>query len=492
MTRSIPRLVGYATVGAGILKLGFSLPDGWFAIAIFSHALLVALVFLLAAHLHSARAGAIAAASAIACPLLLDAYSPALSQVPTAMLSVAVWLLLMRGRGAGTALLAAVFSAAAWYMRGEALLMAPVWVWMAVSVRRTDAGAAMPVGATTPAAAAPPVTPEGVASRPSPDGPDWLRGAVFACAYVALCVPWLIALKAMIGTAAPLEGNPMLLYTPEYPGYTSMRTYVEALPGIREYITAHPASFAFRFVKDAAGFGVDLLAGLGSIAVGLALAGLLLRETPERWRALTPAVPLLIAGALQFAAFSCLERSPRFLVPIVPLACIVIGIAAAPSLDRICGRAMVAALFAVLILERGAAVTFQTRDALRRFPPLDLALAGEMADRAADWPRGALLVTDVPDWFAWHIDRPALFLPRWSQMEQVAADHPIAGVFLTPDALDRNVRDGEPEWVRAIERWEPIPGYGPPEILAGGARLYLREAASEDGGGGAGGGTGVP
>ena len=432
------RMPLYAAVGAALLKLGMPLPAGYFAVGIVSHVLLVGLLFLLASHLHSARAGAIAAAAAIASPLLLDPYSAALSQLPATALALGVWLLLLRGGGILSACGAAVLAATAWYMRGESLVMVPVWIWAASS-----------------------------GGRPR-------RGAVFALFYAALCLPWLIALRASAGVVAPIQGNPMLLYTAQYPGYSSARTYGEVLPGMLAYAIHHPAALLWRFAKDAVGYGVDLLWGLGPIAVGLGIAGLLLREANYRWRALAPALPLLAAAAIQIAAFSLLERSPRFLVPAMPLLCAALGIAAAPSLDRFCGRRMVVAIFALLLLERGATLAFETREAARRFPPLPTTLAGEVAERIHGLPRSALLWTDVPDWIAWHLDRPALLLPLWRQIDRVTADHPAAaGIFLSPDARARNMADGEVEWARRIERGGPILNTYGPHLLTGGARLYL-------------------
>jgi len=431
------RMPLYAALGAALLKLGVPPPAGYFAIGIASHALLVGLLFLLATHLHSARAGAIAAAAAIASPLLLDPYSAALSQLPAAALALGVWLLLLRGSGMLSACGAALLAGAAWYLRGESLLMVPVWIWAAAS------------------------------------GGRFRKGAAFALLYAVVCLPWLIALRATVGAAAPIQGNPMLLYTAHYPGYSSARTYGEAMPSMLEYALHHPMELIWRFAKDAVGYGVDLLWGLGPIAVGLGIAGLLLREANARWRSLAPALPLLVAAAIQIAAFSLLERSPRFLVPAVPLLCAALAIAAAPSLDRFCGRRMVVAIFALLLLERGATLAFETREAARRFPPLPTEFAVEVARRIQGLPRSALLLTDVPDWIAWHLDRPALLLPLGRSVERVMADHPTAGIFLSPDARARNLADGDREWVRTIENGEPIPNWNGPEILTGGARLYL-------------------
>ncbi|HET9250658.1 MAG TPA: hypothetical protein VFP58_00905, partial [Candidatus Eisenbacteria bacterium] len=407
------RMPLYAALGAGLWWLGVPLPAGYFLIAILAHAILVALVFLLTAHLHSVWAASLAAAAAIASPLLLDPYSAGLSQVPAAALGVGVWLLLLRGRGSVSAVAAAVLAATAWYLRSESLVMAPLWIWAAARGGRAR------------------------------------RGVAFTAAYAAICIPWLFVYRALAGTAAPIQGNPMLLYTPEFPGYSSSRTYGEIMPGILEYLLAHPLAFAWRFVKDLMGYGVDLLWGLGPIAVGLGIAGLLLREPKERWGSLRPAMPLLIAAAVQVAAFSALERSPRFLVPAVPLVCAALGIAAAPSLDRICGRRRVIALFAILIVERCVMLGFETRQAARRFPPLPPTFAAELREELARVGalrhdgRRHLIWTDSPDWIAWHLDHPALLLPLWRQKERVAGDHPVRAIVLTREAPARNAADGE-------------------------------------------------
>jgi hypothetical protein len=437
------RMPLYAARGALSIQSGVSLPNGFLIAGAQAHGLLVALVFLLAAHLHSARAGAIAAAVALACPLFLDAYHPALSQAPAAVLGLLVWLVLLRGKGTVTALLAAVPAAAAWYLRGESLLMAPLWIWAAAARG---------------------------GSRPG-----WARGAIFAAAYAALCAPWPIFLLTSTGSASSIHGNPMLLYTPEFPGYSSARAYGEALPGVLEYLLRHPLTFAIRFVKDAAGYGLDLLSGLGPIAVGLFMAGLLLREAKERYAPLKPAIPFVIAIAIQVAAFSALERSPRFLVPVAPLACVIVGMAAVPVLDRLCGRRMVAALFALLLLERLLTVGFQTREAPRRFPPLPKETTAALTPRAEEWPKTALVLTDVPDWTAWHLDRPALLLPLWRDLNAVRRDHEVAAIFLSPGARGRNAADGDTAWVEVIDRAEPIAGFSGPEALPGGSRLYVRE-----------------
>ncbi len=430
----------YAARGAMVLNMGATLPLGYLLIVVVAHAALVGFVFLLGAHLASSRAGAIAAAAALACPLFLDAFNPGMSQLPVATLSLATWLLLLRWRGMGTALLAAFLAAIAWYLRGESILMAPLWVWIA--------------GRGKPA-----------------------RGVLFGAAYLALLAPWPLWLHGATGAASSIQGNPMLLYTPEFPGYSSTRSYGHALPAAIPYVLTHPFTFAVRWVKDVLGFGLDLLGGLGPIAIGLAIAGLLLREPKGRYAPLRPTIPFAIAIAFQIAAFAALERSPRFLVPVMPLACVMIGIAAAPALDRICGRRALAALFALLIVERAITVGFQTREAPRRFPPIPSETAGALADANTEIDPKSLILSDVPDWVAWHLDKPALLLPMWRDLEAVERDHPVSAIFLSPAARARNVADADTMWVRVIDRSEPIPGFSGPAFLRDGSRVYVRSPA---------------
>jgi hypothetical protein len=201
------------------------------------------------------------------------------------------------------------------------------------------------------------------------------------------------------------------------------------------------------------------------------MAGLLLRDPKERWHALRPARWILAAAALQIAAFSCLERSPRFLAPAIPLVCVTLGMAAAPALGRICGRRNQLALLALLVVERGIVVGMATRDAERRFPPLPASVAAQL--REALGPTRGLVWTDVPDWVAWHLDRPALFLPLWRQLDQVAADHPAAGIYLSPGAHSRNEADGDARWIRAADGLEPVPQFSKPEALSAGGQVFL-------------------
>ncbi|HEU5312037.1 MAG TPA: hypothetical protein VFV24_11340, partial [Candidatus Eisenbacteria bacterium] len=139
------RMPLYTGIGAALYGLGVPLPAGYFLVAILAHAILIALIFLLTAYLHSVWAASIAAAAAIASPLLLDPYSAGLSQVPAAALGVGVWLLLLRGRGIVSALMAALLAAAAWYLRSESLVMAPLWVWAAARGGRGRRGLAFAV-----------------------------------------------------------------------------------------------------------------------------------------------------------------------------------------------------------------------------------------------------------------------------------------------------------------------------------------------------------
>ena len=454
------RMPLFAWRGSLMLQSGVPLPEGYFAIAVVSHALIVFLVFLLGAHFHSTRAGVIAAAAAIASPLLLDSFNPALSQTPVAALGLLVWLLLLRGRGWGTAFVSGLIAAVMWYARAEALLFLPLWMlaaWQGAEVGREETAA-------------------GPAPGPSrPPAPPFLRGMFFAAVVVALCAPWPFLMKAMSGAASPIQGNPMLLYTPQFPGYASSRTYLEPMPGYAAYVLAHPATFAFRWVRDAVGYCVDLLWGLGPIAIGLAMAGLLLREAAVRYRDLRPTRLFFIAMALQIAAFAALQRSPRFLVPVVPLACVALGIAATPALDRFCGRRMLVLLFLLLLGERVATVGFETRSALRRFPPLPSALVDTLRARAAAWPREGLILTDVPDWAAWQLDRPTLLLPTSKSMPRLMDDHHVTAILLSPGARARNVADRDSAWVEMWDRMEPMSGFRGPTPLPGGARLFERE-----------------
>jgi len=260
----------------------------------------------------------------------------------------------------------------------------------------------------------------------------------------------------MSGDASPIQGNPMLLYTPQYPGYASSRTYLEAMPGYVAYVFAHSDTFTLRWVKDLVGYLVDFAAGLGPIAIGLAMAGLLLREARGRYRELKPLSLFFVAIALQIAAFAALQRSPRFLVPVVPLACVALGVAAAPALDRFSGRRMVILLFVLLIGERAATVGFETRSALRRYPPLPAALVVALRERATEWPRDQLLLTDIPDWSVWHLDRPALLLPTWRSMTAVMKDHPSPERGRWRFDLDRDL--GPRGTAARIQRADPAPG----------------------------------
>jgi len=434
------RMPLYAARGALALRMGFKAPDIFLLVSVQAHAVLVALVFLLGAHFHSRRAGSIAAACALASPFFLDPYNPGVSQMPVAAVSLIVWLLLLRGKGIGTALLAAIPAAAAWYLRAEAILLVPVWIWAA-----------------------------------SRGGGGLARGATFGTAFVALCIAWVPTLLSPDQGSSGLLARLMLLYTPEYPGYSAWRSYGEHLPGALEYALQHPVSLAIRWAKDVVGFGLDLVNGFGPVALGLGFAGLLLRDAKERYAPFRPMLPFIAAIALAVATFAAIERGPRHLVPVAPLACILIGVAAAPALDRLCGRRMILALFALLLLERGATVAFQTRDAARRSTPIPWETLAALEPVAAAWSKGDLVLTDVPDWAAWHLDRPALLLPLHRSLEPLLRDHDAAAIFLSPDARARNAADGDTAWVGIIDRLESLPGFRGPIPLPGGARLYVPE-----------------
>jgi hypothetical protein len=437
------RMPAYSLRGAMMIQSGTSPPVGYVLLSVGSQAILVFLVFALAAHFHSNRAAHLAAAAAVACPLLLDPYHPGLSQLPVAALGLLIWLLLLRRRGIPSAIVAGAVAALLWYTRAESLLFVPLWAWAAWR----GGGGQAPRGA---------------------------RAAAFALVFVALCAPWPFLLQQWSGAASPIQGNPMLLYTPEYPGYSSSRTYGEPMPGMFGYLATRPWVFLFRWVKDVIGFGVDFAWALGPGVLGLAIAGLFLRAAENRYRDWAPIRIFFVAIALQVAAFAALERSPRFLTPVVPLACIAAGIAAAPALGRVCGRRMILLLFLLLVGERAAVLAFETRNAARRFPPLPTALAETLRAHEPAWPARGLLLTDVPDWTAWHLDRPSVLLPTSRTLARLEAEHPVAAILLSPGARRRNVADADSGWIGIWDRYEPLEGFRGPIALPGGARLYER------------------
>jgi len=428
------RMPLYAVLGALLLKLGVALPAGFLYLGALAHALLVALTYRLCAKLYSPRAGAWAAACALACPLLLDFYSPGMSQGPAAVLGLCVWLLLLGSGGVGAAALAGVAAAGAWYLRGESLLFVPVWLWVAAQ-------------------------------------PRWSRAAVFMAIYAALCAPWLLASARGGGT---IQGNPMLLYTAQYPGYSSSRMLGATLPGMLEYVAHRPGAFALRVAKDIAGYVLDLLDGIGPVALGIAVAGIAIAGGRHAVTLVRRNAPLVAAIALQILAMSALERSPRFLVPILPLAFALIGAAAEPALARLAQNRALAALLLLVILERGVRVAYQRGDALRRFPPVPASTAPALTERARDWSRGGLVLTDAPDWIAWHLDRPAVLLPLRAQVDSLAASRAVAAIWLSPEARQRNVADGDTAWVRTMDEGEAVPGFKGPEAVPGGSRVYVR------------------
>lgn len=440
------RMPLYAALGALLLKLGIPLPGGFLYMGAVAHALLVAMTYWIGATLHSSRAGSWAAACAVSSPLLLDFYNPGMSQAPAAALGLAVWIILLCSRGALAAGAAALAAAAAWHLRGESLLFVPIWLWIAASPNLA-----------VPAASA--------------GAPRWTRAVAFGTVFAALCLPWLVIVhQARDGFA--IQGNPMLLYTPQYPGYSSSRMLGAHLPGVIEYVLQHPGAFALRYMKDIAGYLLDLFAALGPLALGAGVAGIAVRRNGSVLRTRRNLAPLLAAIAWQILAMSALERSPRFLVPVFPLACVVLGIAAVPILARIERRGLMIAVLAAVVLERGANVTFQHGDASRRFPPVGPTAQSTLTERAREWPRGGMILSDAPDWAAWHLDRPALFLPLMNQLDSLSLARPVAAIWLSPAARQRNVSDADSAWVRTMDRNAAPAGFSGPEILPDGSRIY--------------------
>jgi hypothetical protein len=352
--------------------------------------------------------------------------------MPAAALDLVVWILLLGPGGASAAGLAAVAAAAAWHLRIESLLFVPIWLW--------------------------------VAGRREPGGWRGSRAATFAVVYVALCLPWFIASQR---TNTGFSIHPMLLYTAEYPGYTSSRTLGAHLPGALEFVAGHLGEFGFRFFKDGAGYVIDILDGLGPIALAAAFAGVALgRMAVRRY------TPLIAAIGLQVFAMSALERNPLFLIPVVPLLLVLVGIAASPALERISHRRALAALLVAVALERGARVLVQRADARRRFPPVAEGTAGILNQRARGWPDG-LILSDAPDWIAWHLDRPALLLPMSAQLDSLVTARAPAAIWLSPVARDRNVADRDSGWVRVIDEGGRLEGFRGPDRLPGGSTLYV-------------------
>jgi hypothetical protein len=372
---------------------------------------------------------------------MLDFYSPGMSQAPAAVFDLCVWLVLLGTGGAVTAGFAGVAAAGAWYLRGESLLFIPIWLWIAARPR-SGAGE-----------------------------PRWPRAIAFGAVYAALCLPWVLESHRGGGT---IQGNPMLLYTAQYPGYSSSRMLGATLPGMLEYVALHPGAFVLRVAKGIAGYVLDLFDGIGPLALGIALAGTVVAGLRPSAALARRHAPLLVAIALQILAMSALERSPRFLLPILPLVFILIGAAAEPALTRRAQNRALVALLLVVILERGVRVVYQHGDALRRFPPVAAWTAGALAERARDWPRGGLVLSDAPDWVAWHLDRPALFLPLRVQVDSLAASRPVAAIWLSPEGRQRNVADGDTAWVRAIDGSQAVAGFRGPEVGPGGSRIYVR------------------
>ena len=437
------RMPLYPSLGAFLLWLGVRLPDGFLYFGALAHALLVALTYWLAGRLHSARAGAIAAACAVACPFFLDPYNPGLSQVPAAVLGLAVWLALVSSRGRLGAAVAALPAAAVWLLRAESMVFIPAWIWMA----------AMPDGS-------------------SPRRWRWTRALSFLAVYAALCLPWLIVMEGE-RTGFGLPARLMLLYTPQYPGYSSWRMVGAALPGALEYVAQHPAYAVLRYARNVAGYLLTLLSGVGPVALAIAVAGVAARRRLPSLGLAAPAMPLLLAIALQIFSLAAVQHAPRFLTPIAPLACVLVGMAATPLLDRWGGGRRAAALLLALALERAGTVAYQRVDAGRRGRPLGRETVSVLVDRTRNWSRDrGVLLTDVPDWAAWHLDRPTIFLPLRGDVEKVTQARPVSGIWLSRDARARNLADRDSAWVLAIDRNEPLPGFAGPDVLPDGSRLY--------------------
>jgi hypothetical protein len=138
------------------------------------------------------------------------------------------------------------------------------------------------------------------------------------------------------------------------------------------------------------------------------------------------------------------------------------------------------ALLLLVILERGAHVVYQRKDALRRYPPVSASTAAALEQDARAWPRGGLVLSDAPDWIAWHLDRHALFLPLMREVDSLSSARQVDAIWLSHGARDRNVADRDTAWVGKMDRNEPLRGYRGPELLPGGSRVYVREGSGQN------------
>ena len=114
------------------------------------------------------------------------------------------------------------------------------------------------------------------------------------------------------------------------------------------------------------------------------------------------------------------------------------------------------ALFALLLLEARSRCGHRIAERGAPYPHFSVA-PGELRARLDGVPRMSPVWTDVPDWTAWHLDRAALLLPRWRQMDRLDAACPAGAILLSPDVRARNQVDGEVDWVRAIDTGDSIP-----------------------------------
>src|SRR3972149_9123766 len=106
------------------------------------------------------------------------------------------------------------------------------------------------------------------------------------------------------------------------PRSSSWRMVGVALPGPIAQLLEHPGDAAFRYARNVFGSVLDLLHALGPVGVGLAIAGLAIRRPRTRIDYRSPVAPLVLAILIQILALSAIHRAPRFLVPVMPLACV--------------------------------------------------------------------------------------------------------------------------------------------------------------------------
>jgi len=279
-------------------------------------------------------------------------------------------------------------------------------------------------------------------------------GEMVLAGLVALVViaPWLVRSWRLTGD--PLFNAASLLFhdTASFPSWTASRTFAVLDQTSREFLAAHPGEVVHKAARNFLRFSRDAcaLAGFALVpAYGLGI----LRPGP---RARPLAVGFVILAGTLILALCPMEYAPRFLGPLVPLACALAAAgfafwarAAGPRVAAaVAGAATVvgAALFVAAVVERS--------------PGEDGGLAAESFNRVARLPEGAhllhdgVVLTDAPTLCSWIWDVPTVWAPVPGDLDRVRALVPVSGIVLTcaagdNDGLDRGLfaayaRRGQP------------------------------------------------